>query len=391
MTPKPLLLLLTLLLLAPTLTHAAVPGFLTYSGRLTDGAARAPAVNMRVFLYRCGCPSNGDCDESVKCQGSDTDLFFEGLHENVKLVNGYFTIVVGMYDKDGGAHPDPAATALTPKLPLPERLWVTVAVNGAPEMMPRQELGAVPYALRAESLSGVRATTGPLTLWVDDDPPVGEGDDEPRDGSAESPFESLKAALEHVPQIVNHEVKILVKPGIYPGGAVIAGVTGKGEIQIERSDSNVPASQHVIRPGVNEIGLTITNVGIRVNISGMTFDGKDGGQYGVYVKGSHQSRLAGCRVENLRHASQNPRAGVAASYATVYVFQTEFRNNWNAVHAYPMGRYLLSGVSGTGNTYAINASYGSNVMCEHNFTMTAEKGNYVNLAVLNGHCDWRPE
>lgn len=143
------------LALATTAT-AAVPGFIPYSGRLTDGAfaGASTTANVRVLLYTCACAPDAAldgtiCTDATRCAVGQTGLYFEGLHANVPVVDGYFSLMVGMYDASGVAKPDPGNSALTPKLPLPDRLWITVSVNGMPELSPRQALGSVPYATNA--------------------------------------------------------------------------------------------------------------------------------------------------------------------------------------------------------------------------------------------------
>jgi hypothetical protein len=108
-----------------------------------------------VLLYTCACASDAPldgltCVESTRCAVGSTGLYFEGLHPNVPVVDGYFSLLVGLYDDAGSAKPDPSNSALTARLPLPDRLWLTVSVNGRPELAPRQIIGSVPYSMRAE-------------------------------------------------------------------------------------------------------------------------------------------------------------------------------------------------------------------------------------------------
>jgi len=130
--------------------QAAVPGYLTYSGRLTDGTGwgTTTTANLRVLLLTCGCAHEGGCEEAVQCAVGQTGLWFEGLHEATPVSDGYFSLAIGSRDTDGNAFPDPGATAL-PAGALPERLWLTVSVNGGKALEPRQAIGSVPYAATA--------------------------------------------------------------------------------------------------------------------------------------------------------------------------------------------------------------------------------------------------
>ena len=152
-----------LLLLLPSIA-AAVPGYIQYSGRVTDGATASgtTTANLRVKLYTCAC-AHGDAtcaDATNQCAEGDDGLFFEGHHGDVTLVDGYFTVLIGYYDAAGAAFPDPGASALSAKLPLPEALWMTVSVNGDPELAPRQRVASVPYALNAASATRNEIVSG---------------------------------------------------------------------------------------------------------------------------------------------------------------------------------------------------------------------------------------
>jgi hypothetical protein len=136
-----------LALLVPA-SALAVPGFVTYSGRLTDGTAwgASATVNLTVRLYSCECDAGGEC--GAPCALGQDGLVFTGFHGNTKVVDGYFAVNIGTCDRDGAcpAKPEMALPAL-----LPDALWLTVSVNGAPYLLPRQPIGSVPYALQAQA------------------------------------------------------------------------------------------------------------------------------------------------------------------------------------------------------------------------------------------------
>ena len=147
-----------MVLLFAATAHAAVAGFIPYSGRLTDGAfaGASTTANVRVLLYTCACAPDATldgttCTEATRCTAANASPWFDGFHPGVPVVDGYFSLMVGMYDASGVAKPDPANSALTAKLPLPDQLWVTVSVNGAAELAPRQVVGSVPYSVKAEN------------------------------------------------------------------------------------------------------------------------------------------------------------------------------------------------------------------------------------------------
>lgn len=142
-----------LLLLIPAPSQASPPHFIPYSGRLTDGTAAGGAPKtLLVKLYTCACAST---DTSVtctadpnKCDAEHDAPWFTGRHPGVPVMDGYFSLNIGERDVDGEEqYPLPDGTALPS--PLPEKLWLTVSVEGQAELGPRQVVGSVPYALLA--------------------------------------------------------------------------------------------------------------------------------------------------------------------------------------------------------------------------------------------------
>ena len=70
--------LLLVLLLVAQPTQAAVPGYIQYSGRVTDGATASgtTTANLRVKLYTCAC-AHGDAacaDTTNQCGEGDDGL-----------------------------------------------------------------------------------------------------------------------------------------------------------------------------------------------------------------------------------------------------------------------------------------------------------------------------
>ncbi|MFH1529731.1 MAG: hypothetical protein ABIK09_03230 [Pseudomonadota bacterium] len=149
---------------------AGVPSFVTYSGRLTDGSGWGESTEASLVfnLY-----------DSADAQ----DPFWTTTHPVVAVVDGYFTVNLGMCNADGSActvNPDEAMFPAD----LPEQMWVGVEVGGV-ETAPRQPVGRVPLAIRADrteivangrrwSVNAVfrTSTAGKLTSadgsWTDD-------------------------------------------------------------------------------------------------------------------------------------------------------------------------------------------------------------------------------
>jgi len=135
-----------------TAAQAAVPAFIPYSGRLSDGTAwqESTTLNLTLTLYDAQ---------------ADGQVVFRGQHADTQVVDGYFTVNLGMCDDLGACDPNPANARFPTQ--LPSMLWLGVAVGDKAEL-PRVPVGSVPYASRAgsaanaDSLGRDPATTMPL-------------------------------------------------------------------------------------------------------------------------------------------------------------------------------------------------------------------------------------
>jgi len=107
---------------------AAVPDFVTYSGRLTDGTAWGQSQTVDLTFWLCESP-----------QGDVGDCVWSEPHEAVPVEDGYFSVRLG-------------EVVPLPK-PLPEGLWIAVAVEGGAPLGPWEHVGAVPFALKAAEVA----------------------------------------------------------------------------------------------------------------------------------------------------------------------------------------------------------------------------------------------
>lgn len=128
-----------LLLLLTDLAHAAVPAFVTYSGRLTDGTAagQSAILALRFAIY--------DQAEGGTARWSSPEL-------PVAVDDGYFSVTL----REGTAASG-STVAVTTVFAAYPTTWIGVAVGAGPDLAPRQAVGSVPYAAQcgdAESMSG---------------------------------------------------------------------------------------------------------------------------------------------------------------------------------------------------------------------------------------------
>ena len=113
------------LLAASTVALAGVPDFVTYAGRLTDGTAwgQSQTVDLTFRIY--DQPEGGQ-------------LLLEQVFKDAAIEDGYFSVMLTGVNEVFGAH---------------EETWITVCVGTGcgpgDDLMPRQQVGSVPYALRA--------------------------------------------------------------------------------------------------------------------------------------------------------------------------------------------------------------------------------------------------
>lgn len=118
---------------------AQVPPFVTYSGRLTDGTGwgQSTVPDLVVTVYDAAEGGN---------------VVFRGRHPGVPVVDGYFTVNLGMCSESGACIEDPADAGFPST--LPGQAWLSVAVDGGLELGPLQPIGSVPYAVTAGSVAG---------------------------------------------------------------------------------------------------------------------------------------------------------------------------------------------------------------------------------------------
>jgi len=130
---KPTITVLCIGLLLPWPLHAAVPAFVTYSGRLTDGTGWGESTEA-TLVFR------------VYDSATGATPFWTGTHPDVPVVDGYFAVNLGMCNTDGSACTVNPVEATFPG-DIPDQMWVGVVVEGVE--LERQPVGSMPYAFAA--------------------------------------------------------------------------------------------------------------------------------------------------------------------------------------------------------------------------------------------------
>jgi hypothetical protein len=134
-------LVLALCTLAANTSQAAVPTFITYSGRLTDGVAWSQSASLHLTF-------------AVYAQVEGGQALWTSASLPVAVEDGYFSVVLG-----AGTDPQGQTVAVTAVFSATPETWLGVTVDdGNPgtldeELKPRQPIGSVPYAARTEVAS----------------------------------------------------------------------------------------------------------------------------------------------------------------------------------------------------------------------------------------------
>ena len=306
---------------------AAGPRFVTYSGRLSDGTGWGMSTEVSRLAV------------SLHDAVTGGQALWQQDFQDVALDDGYFSVTL----TDGTALATGKTAAVTTIFEAYDAVWVAVAIDSAPEVGPRQAIGSVPYAVKAERLGDVAVTSGALNLYVAE-----SGDDTAGDGTVTNPWRSIQKAVDAIPQIVNHNVNIHVDAGTYAGGVELRGYFGKGQIVIQ-GDVNDPSSR-IVQIGSNDRGIFIVQASATVIISGLTFEQTDNATNGVQVHGSTYVQVSNCAFVGLYPADAS---GAALLYdmSRGYVADSTFSNYYVAIQSrYGSGVFCHS-ITGSGNGY----------------------------------------
>ena len=111
---------------------AAVPDFVTFSGRLTDGTG-------------WGMSSEASLTFNLYSTADGAEILWTQTFDPVAVDNGYFSVIFG----DGEDPNIPATLNVTEVFAAHDEVWIGVALDGGAELVPRQQIGSVPYAVNA--------------------------------------------------------------------------------------------------------------------------------------------------------------------------------------------------------------------------------------------------
>jgi len=341
------------LLFAGRPTLGAVPDFVAYSGRLTDGTAWGQSTTL-------------DLTFRIYDQAEGGALLLEQSFADAPVEDGYFSVMLAGVAGLFGAH---------------DQTWVTVCVGEgcleADELMPRQAVGSVPYAVGAAKaewadsfeVKGDLAVAGQSTLGgrpfrstAAMDLHVGpDGSDVTGDGTPGNPWKTLQFAVDHVPWRVDHVVTIHVAAGFYPAQVSISGLSGKGELRIV-GDAEAIQSRSLEVSGINGCGVTISGCSLPMILLEGLLIKRVGGQdnNGVCVTASSWVRILNCEIAGYLGSAGNQNRGVRFKGSMGRLDGVHFHSNLVSLEA--QNQSLVSAHENLGGgsvTTGYMSSYGS--------------------------------
>ena len=151
---------------ATSVAHA-VPQFVNYSGRFSDGTGwgMSTEATITVTLWSCCEPSEASCQ--IPCAPGVGALWTE-RYEQVPVNDGYFSVLLGEGD-------DPQSPGervhITDHFTTNAQTWLSIAIDDGPDLSPRQMIGSVPYAVRADGATSAETANtirgySAQTLWL---------------------------------------------------------------------------------------------------------------------------------------------------------------------------------------------------------------------------------
>ena len=155
-------------------------------------------------------------------------------------------------------------------------------------------------------------TTQNITYYVD---PT-NGNDE-NEGTENAPFKTIQKAIDSLPKIINHEVRILLEDGIYNENITISGFIGTGELYIRGRNLN---KETVIINGK----IRVTSNNIRIYIAFFTL--KNFTDIGIGATSSINLFTYNLIIDGGMLSDDGSRVGIGVYHSAVQIVGCDFRN-----------------------------------------------------------------
>lgn len=185
------------------------------------------------------------------------------------------------------------------------------------------------------------ATTANITYYVN----VATGNDGNDGLTSGTAFKTIQAAINKLPQIINHTVTINLAAGAYPENVSVSGFVGKGTLTI-KGDSAVSTSYSCL-------SVTVNNCYLFVDIRGIYSTATD--RVAFFAQNCSNTRFINCNVVT---AAQY---GYLFADASGYVSICNASNRSSGIRATGPCVVVSEANTGSGNTIALQAIYAATI------------------------------
>lgn len=182
-------------------------------------------------------------------------------------------------------------------------------------------------------------TTAPITLYVST-----SGNDSNDGLTPATALRNIQTAIDKIPQVVNHQVAIILSAGTYNEDISISGFVGKGLFTLKGGTTlNNDYVVERIASVANSCAISFYGV----NASKVT-------THAIHILDCVSVRVSHCSV-----TFASIHYGIAASRANVWVENCIISNRGKGIYAYEQAHIMSNANSGDGNTSALESVGGS--------------------------------
>ncbi|WP_339245140.1 hypothetical protein NST58_29400 [Paenibacillus sp. FSL R10-2796] len=204
---------------------------------------------------------------------------------------------------------------------------------------------------KAPLVTTPQQTTADITYYVRTD---GNDNNTGLVNTAGGAFRTITKAVNMIPQIVTHNVNIIIAPGTYAENINITGFVGKGVIELKAQGGAVLSDSYIIQ------SLTVTRCLNSVVVTGLKASSTTSNGFNATY--THSVLFNYCKVD----AATSNFDGVFVSFAFVRVYGGSFSNRRSGITAYLVSQVNAEGNTGNGNATGLFADGGTIVKASIN-------------------------
>ena len=199
-------------------------------------------------------------------------------------------------------------------------------------------VGAV-NELVSQSAQKPSMTTAPITLYVST-----SGNDSNDGLTPATALRNIQTAIDKIPQVVNHQVSIILSAGKYNEDISISGFVGKGLFTLKGGTT------------LNN-DYVVERIASVANSCAISFDGVNaskGTTHAIYIINCLSVRVSHCSI-----TSASIHYGIVASRANVWAENCIISNRGKGIYGHEQAHIMSVNNSGNGNTTALESTGGS--------------------------------